>query len=125
MVRMTSDEHDALWKLLGKADTPAASPFFARNVLREIRATVQEPPSRIPSWLRGGRFSWLAGVAAVALACIGVGTFEKGAGQKNQPRQEALVAQQLATNPDSDVIKNLDELLASDDNSVWLDNSAN
>ena len=30
-------ENDALWNLLGKASHPEASPFFARNVLREIR----------------------------------------------------------------------------------------
>ena len=123
---MNTEDKDPLWKLLGEVKTPQVSPFFARNVLREIRGARQEEPSRFPAWLRGARFTWLAGVAAVALACIGVGAFDRKAAPAKDPQgQETLVAQQLAKNPDSDVIKNLDELLASDDNSVWLDNSAN
>ena len=52
-------ENDALWRLLGKASKPTASPFFARNVLREIR---QAPPARAPllRWLAPAAYALLA-----------------------------------------------------------------
>ena len=124
------NESDPLWRLLGRAEAPAVSPFFSRNVLREIRALEQEKPGLL-GWIRGnGRLAWAsvtaATAAAVVLAFVGIrGTGDRRAlAAKAEPKQEVLVAQ-LAKNPDSEVIKNLDELLASEDNSVWLDNSAN
>ena len=54
-----SPENDALWKLLGKASHREVSPFFARNVLREIRQT--ETPAKcgwhLPRWLAPAAFA--------------------------------------------------------------------
>ena len=57
-------ENDALWNLLGKASHPEASPFFARNVLREIRQSAK-PAWRLPRWLAPAAFAAIA----VAFVC--------------------------------------------------------
>ena len=44
---MNREDDQQLWDLLGRSAEPRVSPFFARNVLRQIR---QEPRSR--SWFR-------------------------------------------------------------------------
>lgn len=50
-------ENDALWNLLGKANRHEASPFFARNVLREIRQTAPvRTPWALPRWLAPAAF---------------------------------------------------------------------
>ena len=59
-------EKDVLWNLLGKASHREPSPFFARNVLREIRQSAA--PSKniwiFPRWLAPAAFA----VIAVAFA---------------------------------------------------------
>ena len=55
-------ENDALWELLGKSRAHEASPFFARNVLREIRqgAPVSKSVWVLPRWLAPAAFAALA-----------------------------------------------------------------
>ncbi|GEM_PF-257256 len=118
---------DPLWRLLGKAKPAAVSPFFSRNILREIRNSGerQDPKLGLFGWLAvRRRFAALLLAVAIVLAGVEVQLKEKSVATISTQKKEILVAQQLAKNPDSEVIKNLDELLASDDNSVWLDNSA-
>ncbi len=67
-------ENDALWALLAKSRRAPVSPFFARNVLREIRRPA--PANPLQSWLR-----WLA---PVAYAILALGFF-LSLGQENQP----------------------------------------
>ena len=52
-------ENDALWDLLGKASHRKASPFFARNVLREIRQSAK-PAWFFPRWLAPAAFAAIA-----------------------------------------------------------------
>jgi len=52
-------ENDALWDLLGKASHREPSPFFARNVLREIRQSAK-PAWRLPRWLAPAAFAAIA-----------------------------------------------------------------
>lgn len=52
-------EHDGLWDFLGKARRHEASPFFARNVLREIRQSAK------PAWFLQ---RWFAPTAFAAIA---------------------------------------------------------
>lgn len=52
-------ENDALWDLLGKASHRNASPFFARNVLREIRQSAK-PAWRLPRWFAPAAFAAIA-----------------------------------------------------------------
>jgi len=112
---MNHEEHDDLWHLLGKAKTPTASPFFARNVLRRLRAEEQER-SGVGTWLRQ---RWqLASIGALAMVLVTVGV----ARQWQQPADPvALLAYQVSVSPDYQVISDLDELLASEENSVWLE----
>ncbi len=111
---MNQDENDDLWHLLGKARTPAVSPFFSRNVLREIRAERQEQPGLVTWLLRRWR---LGAVSACVLAVVGIGAWQ----QIERPPTIAELAQKVSASPDYAVINHLDELLASEETSVWLE----
>jgi hypothetical protein len=52
-------ENDDLWKLLGKARHREASPFFARNVVRQIRQAAPDPKPVwfLPRWLAPASFA--------------------------------------------------------------------
>lgn len=103
------EEDDALWRVLGKARRVQPSPFFARNVLREIRV---QPHRR--GWLRWWKPSLAASGALVAIMLT-------GANLLHHSQQNAL-ARQVTDERDYAVIAQLDELLASENNSVWLEN---
>jgi len=124
----TPEEQDDLWQLLGKAKVPAVSPFFARNVLREIRSSRQEKAGVFAWFIGHKRLVSLGGFAAVLLALNATPYF---APRKDLlvvvpklPAQEVAVAQNTPTRTDYEVIKNLDELVAYEDHSIWLDDSA-
>ena len=120
---MNHDEHDDLWQLLGKARPPRISPFFSRNVLRAIRT---EEPERGAGWFDALWRRWRGvSVAAAMLAVFaggGIQMNQRHIADTNAALDEA--AQEVATSPDFPVIENLDTLLASDDNDVWLDSSS-
>jgi hypothetical protein len=118
---MKTEEHDELWELMGRAKAPTPSPFFSRNVLRAIREEAQEKPGFL-LWLRAHWQMAAAGTCAVALAAaFAVIQFAP----KQQPDQALLLVQQVSNSPDLQVISNLDELLDSERNSVWLEASIN
>lgn len=114
---MNTEEHDDLWNLLGKAKATKASPFFSRNVLRAIRES-QPEKRNLFVWLRArGRFAAIAmGVAAV----VAVVSVER----EERPDPLLVLAGQVSASPDYQVINHLDELLDSEQNSVWLEASA-
>ena len=112
---MKHDEHDDLWELLGKAKAPTVSPFFSRNVLRQIRAQPQEQSGAL-EWLRR---SWkLAAISAVSFVLLASALIYRS---EQQSETVALLASQVSASPDYQVISHLDELLASEENSVWLE----
>jgi hypothetical protein len=109
---MKRDDDQELWDLLGRTAEPKISPFFARNVLREIRQPGQW--STLRGWFNPRRLIPAAGVAAALI----VGVFL---------RMHTAVAPLTAPSPDLlanadvqdyEVIADLDDLLASDDNSL-------
>ena len=117
-----SDEQDDLWKLLGQARQPKISPFFARNVVREIRVLPQERPGFFGTLSRHWRFA----TASAAIGCVAAIAAFQFIGNVWQTRQiDSLVAitEQISDSPDFYVINDLDDLLASEESSVWLDNS--
>src|SRR5450432_792641 len=123
---MNTEENDKLWKLLGEAQRPNVSPFFARNVLRAVRQDEPaQPQLSAPLSLsrRLHRWSWkltLAGTCViVALATISPSAFRHHRADSAQTG----VAKQIAGNPDYEVIKHLDELVADEESSLWLDDS--
>jgi hypothetical protein len=117
---MRREDDHKLWDLLGHTSTPTASPFFARNVLRTVRNR--------PTFWRTARdwfgLSQLVPAATVAVALI-VAVFVArvpagpGLTTNNDTDPVAHIDPQ-----DYEVVADLDELLASDENALWDDNSS-
>lgn len=119
-----NDEHDDLWELLGNARQETPSPFFSRNVLREVRQLRQAGPS-FAGWLRR-QWHWaLIGACAVLIVVLNSPGFDSRLGRREQPVEPAdqieRLVQQLSQSPDLFVIANLDELEADAESSIWLD----
>ncbi len=114
----STEEHDELWDLLGKARQPVASPFFSRNVLRKIRELQQEKVG-VLAWLR--RRWQMAALVTCGLAVMAGAFFADGSAQDAEEGQLIAFAERVSTGPDYQVISHLDELLDSEENSVWLD----
>jgi hypothetical protein len=113
---MNTEEHDDLWQLLGKARTPQPSAFFSRNVLRAVRQQEQVQPVGLLGFLRKWRVPALSAGLVFAAALLMFSQFD-------QPDSVSLLAQQVSASPDYQVITHLDELLDSEQNSVWLESS--
>jgi hypothetical protein len=117
---MNTEEHDDLWELLGRAKKPEASPFFSRNVLRALREE-QEKKVSVLGWLRA---HWrVAAISCGALAVIATVSVRQLT-HKERPDTLIALATQVSVSPDYQVINHLDELLDSEQNSVWLEASA-
>ena len=112
---MKTEDDDALWNLLGKAETPTVSPFFARNILRHTRKAI--PPTPWYAWLRHHwQFACLGGISLL-LASFALSP------QIETPEQSTIaLAEKVSESPDYQVINHLDELLASEENLAWLEN---
>src|SRR2546422_786168 len=115
---MDTEDKDALWHLLGKAKTPEVSPFFARNVVRQLRLAESENKSFAAWLLAKWRVATLGAAAAILLA-VATGEFV----HRSATTRRIEIAQ-LSDDPDYDAIDHLDELLAYEENSIWLENSA-
>ena len=116
---MKREDDQQLWDLLGQAAESKLSPFFARNILRQIR---QEPRwfERARSRLRLRRLVPASGLALVVIAAI-IFTHNPSLRQKpaaNEPDPVAKIDAQ-----DYEVVADLDELLASDENNLWDEDS--
>jgi hypothetical protein len=111
---MDPEDDKQLWDILGRVPTPTLSPFFARNVLRKIRQG-PAPFERARNW-----FSLRRLVAASAVAVIVVGmaiATHHPAPQTTSPNDLDVVAK--VDPQDYDVVADLDELIAWDENNVW------
>jgi hypothetical protein len=130
---MNADDNDKLWELLGKTREPNVSPFFSRNILRAIR---QEPQPERSVWRaflsRFHRWTWqlaIAGTCAVAaLVTVAPSAFVRHHDGHYYEHYDAPVQpgidRQIVGNPDYEVIKHLDELVADEESSLWLDDSS-
>jgi hypothetical protein len=106
---MKREEDEKLWDLLGHATEPAASPFFARNVLRKLREAQGDSSPR-----RGWYGRWLvpaAGVAVVIIAGLALPT-QILHRHHSDSRPETVA---YADGQDSDLMADLDDLMGSDD----------
>ena len=113
---MDRKDDEKLWDLLGHSAGREISPFFARNVLREIRQAESEPARH-----RGWGLQWLvpvAGVAVVIIAGLAIPTQIANRHQSDSPSEEVVFAE----GQDGDLIADLDELVESED-SMALDDS--
>ncbi|HRJ73845.1 MAG TPA: hypothetical protein PLS03_16600 [Terrimicrobiaceae bacterium] len=98
------NEKDALWNLLGQARKIEASPYFTRQVLREVRQQSQRPARSLSVILR-----WLVPASAVAALVIGWSAFQ---GQ-HQPSEEEF-------NAYFDSAADLQSLVAQEDAAIWI-----
>ena len=111
---MERQDDNELWDILGRAPEPTLSPFFARNVLRKIR----QEATRF-EWARNW-FSLRRLVAASAVAVLVVGmaiTTHHPVSQRVSANDSDVVAK--IDPQDYDVVTDLDELIAWDENTVW------
>jgi hypothetical protein len=115
---MKREDDQDLWDLLGRTAEPKLSPFFARNVLRQVR---QEPSGfqRARKWLSLRRLIPASALAIVVMGVI-VATHHP-VSQKSPDREPDVVAK--IDPQDYEVVADLDELLAVDENSLWDENS--
>lgn len=113
---MNTEEHDDLWHLLGRVKKPIASPYFSRNILRTIREEAQEGIGFF-AYLRRHWTLAAAGVCALVMAGFAMSL------DREQPDQiTMLLAEKVSQSSDYQVISHLDELLASEERSAWLEN---
>jgi hypothetical protein len=123
---MKADENDKLWELLGKTRTPKVSPFFSRNVLRAVRQEAAPrrglfsgSTSSLKRWAWQYALAGACAVAVLAAALPSISSRHRHAVNVLSPSIES----QIVANPDYEVINHLDELVADEESSVWLDDS--
>ena len=114
MDNMEPEDDKELWDVLGRLPEPTLSPFFARNVLRKIR---EEPGrfARVRNWLGVRKLVGASAVAAVAVALALVTHYP---GPRSASSKDLDVVAKVDPQ-DYDVVADLDELIAWDENSVW------
>lgn len=115
---MERDDDKQLWDLLGRNKTVPVSPFFARNVLRTIR---QEPSWRqsLRKWFRLRR---LVPATGFAMALIAGMLWLHRPNVQDQTGPESDPIAQIDPQ-DYDVVADLDNLLATEDNNPWDDDT--
>ena len=103
---MNREEDPQLWDLLGRSKGVAPPPFFARNVVRAVRAEIPERHS-LTAWFNLRRL--VPAFSAAAAIAIAVFTFQVLHHQVSPRRGSITVEVQ-----DPEVVADL-ELLASND----------
>ena len=117
---MRRQDDEKLWDLLGQARSPAVSPFFARNVVRAVR---QQPVllQSIRNWFSLDRLVPAATVAVALIAAVFVARVPDRSGLASLNNSDPVAA---IDPQDYEVVADLDELVASDENALWDDNSS-
>ncbi|HEY2569258.1 MAG TPA: hypothetical protein VGI25_08055 [Candidatus Udaeobacter sp.] len=113
---MDREDDKQLWDMLDRVPEPTLSPFFARNVVRSVRQEASRS-----SWIRGW-FSWrrLAAASAVVVLVIGMAIATHHPVSQTAATNASDVVAKIDPQ-DYDVVADLDELIAWDENSVWED----
>src|SRR5215813_12846175 len=116
MDNMEPQDDKELWDVLGRVPKPTLSPFFARNVLREIR---QKPTrlERVQSWFGVRK---IVGASAVAAVFVALALVTHYPGPRTTSSSDSDVVAKVDPQ-DYEVVADLDELIAWDENSVWED----
>jgi hypothetical protein len=115
---MKREDDQQLWDLLGQATQRQPSPFFARNVVRKIRER-SDRFAWVRNWLSPRRLVPATGLAIVVIATILA--VNQPAGRKPGDSPPDVI---VKIDPqDYDVVADLDELLATDENSLWDDDT--
>ena len=111
---MEPQDDKQLWDILGRVPEPSLSPFFARNVVRKIRqeATRFE---RARNWFSLRR---LVAASAVAIVVVGLAIATHHPVSRTTSGSDLDVVAKIDPQ-DYDVVADLDELIAWDENTVW------
>ena len=111
---MKREDDQELWDFLGRSAEPELSPFFARNIVRQVR---QDSGRSV--WMR----KWIslrrlipASAVAIALMAAIMATHHP-VSQKSSESEPDVVAK--IDPQDYEVVADLDELLAVDKGSLW------
>ena len=114
MDNMEPQDDKELWDVLGRLPEPTLSPFFARNVLREIR---QKPSyyQRVWNWFGVRK---MVAVSAATAAVVALALVTHYPGPRTTPSNDSDVVAKIDPQ-DYDVVADLDELIAWDENNVW------
>jgi hypothetical protein len=111
---MDREDDKKLWDILGRLSEPTLSPFFARNVVRSVRQEAT-PFERARNWFSLRRLVAASAIAVVVIG-IAIGTHHP-VSQTPAVNGSDVVAK--IDPQDYDVVADLDELIAWDENSVW------
>ena len=108
---MERKDDEKLWDLLGRSAEPKVSPFFARNVLREVRES--ESKARVGGWLQ-----WLVPAAGVAVAIIAALFLRVQTPDPNYAESQ-VDPLTFIESQDSELLADLDVLIEADENNSW------
>ena len=111
---MDREDDKELWDILGHTAEATLSPLFARNVLRKIRQEAS-PFERTRNWFSLRR---LAAASAVVILVIGMAIATHPPTSHTPAANEPDVVAKIDPQ-DYDVVTDLDELIAWDENSLW------
>jgi hypothetical protein len=113
---MEPEDDKQLWDVLGRVPGPTLSPFFARNVVRQIRQKSTRF-ERARSWFNLRR---LVAASAVAIVVVGMAIATHRPISHTTSASDLDVVAKIDPQ-DYDVVADLDELIAWDENTVWED----
>jgi hypothetical protein len=111
---MEPEDDKQLWDILGRVPGPTVSPFFARNVLRKIRQDTTGL-DRARDWFSLRR---LVAASAVAIVVVGMAIATHHPVSRTTSSNDLDVVAKIDPQ-DYDVVADLDELIAWDENTVW------
>jgi hypothetical protein len=111
---MEPQDDNELWDILGRVPEPTLSPFFARNVLRKIRQKATGF-DRARNWFSLRR---LVAASAVAVVVVGMAIATHHPVSQRASANDSDVVAKIDPQ-DYDVVADLDELIAWDENTVW------
>jgi len=111
---MERQDDKELWDILGRVPEPTISPFFARNVMRKIRQDATRL-DRARNWFSLRR---LVAASAVAIVVVGMAIATHHPASRATSANDSDVVAKIDPQ-DYDVVTDLDELIAWDENNVW------
>jgi hypothetical protein len=117
---MRREDDQELWDLLGRAAQPHLSAFFSRNIIRRIRLEPQRF-DRFRTWFNLRRLIPASGIALAVIGAVIVIQHPRTPASASEGAPEVVVK---IDPQDYEVVADLDELLASDESSLWDENQS-
>ena len=115
---MKREDDQQLWDLLDHSARAEVSPFFARNIVRKIRER-RDRFERLRSWLTPRKLVPATGLVVAVIAAI-LATHQPATRNPSDSAPDVIAA---IDPQDYDVVADLDELLATDESSLWDDDT--